>query len=107
MGLILLVSCLVGLVVLYLYHVNRGMSEVPEEARLLSPHRWTVDQVKAAYKKSTEAPVDVTRHLPPKQQRRYIVVGGSGSLTISPIPETAPFSFFFSVQCGTNYKQKL
>ncbi|KAL4946861.1 hypothetical protein BDV06DRAFT_218012 [Aspergillus oleicola] len=64
----------------YLRHVNKAMRDVPEEARKLSPHRWTVDQIQAAYKKAVHDPIDVTKGLPPKQGRRYIVVGGSGLL---------------------------
>lgn len=63
---------------LYLYHVNRGMVDLPEETRLLSPHRWTVDQIKAAYKRNLDEPIDVAKSLPPKQSRRYLVVGGAG-----------------------------
>ncbi|KAJ5157415.1 uncharacterized protein N7482_008515 [Penicillium canariense] len=66
------------LAALYLYHVNAAMKRVPEEARKSSPHRWTVDEVKAAYKRTVEIPVDITSSLPPKQSRRYVVVGGSG-----------------------------
>lgn len=69
-------------VILYLLHVNRAMNHVPEEARHLSPHRWTVDEVKAAYKKAVEDPVDVRKSLPPRQGRRYIVVGGSGGVLL-------------------------
>ncbi|KAL3451286.1 hypothetical protein BJX65DRAFT_293803 [Aspergillus insuetus] len=76
----ILVSCVAVLGILYLYHVNRAMCIVPEEARRLSPHRWTVDELKAAYKQAVHAPVDVTKSLPPRQNRRYIVVGGSGLL---------------------------
>jgi hypothetical protein len=32
---------LVGLGALYMWHVNSAMKIVPEEARKLSPHRWT------------------------------------------------------------------
>jgi hypothetical protein len=67
-----------GVAALYLYHVNSAMKRVPNEARKRSPHRWTVDDVKAAYKKALENPIDITDSLPPKQSRRYIVVGGSG-----------------------------
>ncbi|KAJ5648068.1 3-beta hydroxysteroid dehydrogenase/isomerase family protein [Penicillium lividum] len=67
-----------GLAVLYLRHVNTAMKKTPEEAHNLSPKRWTVDEVKSAYKKASETPVDVSKSLPPKQTRRYIVVGGSG-----------------------------
>jgi len=73
----------VGFVVaglLYLYHVDRAMLQLPEEARLLSPKRWTLDEIKAAYKKAIEDPIDVSKSLPPKQDRRYIVVGGSGMI---------------------------
>lgn len=81
MSFILLVASIAGLA-LYLYHVNRGMTEVPEEARLLSPRRWTVEEIKEAYRKAIESPVDVSKSLPPKQHRRYIVVGGSGLSTL-------------------------
>jgi nucleoside-diphosphate-sugar epimerase len=78
MSFILLAACIAGLVALYLYHVNRAMSKVPEEARLLSPRRWTVEEIKEAYRRAIESPIDVSKSLPPKQHRRYIVVGGSG-----------------------------
>ncbi|KAE8372544.1 hypothetical protein BDV26DRAFT_97741 [Aspergillus bertholletiae] len=65
-------------VLLYLYHVNRGITTVPEEARRLHPHSWTVDEIKAAFEKAENSPTDVAKSLPPKQHRRYIIVGGSG-----------------------------
>jgi hypothetical protein len=68
-----------GVAALYLYHVNAAMKRVPDEAHKSSPHRWTVDEVKEAYKKVLENPIDITDSLPPKQSRRYIVVGGSGT----------------------------
>lgn len=75
-----LVAILLALlsILLYLYHVNRGMSQVPEEARRTSPHRWTLDEVKSAYSRNVNSPIDVVRHLPPKQNRRYVVVGAAG-----------------------------
>ncbi|KAI9934205.1 hypothetical protein ASPWEDRAFT_170169 [Aspergillus wentii DTO 134E9] len=75
---LLLLALGFGLVALYLHHVNRGLTEAPEEARRLSPHRWTEDEIKAAYQKNIENPINITKSLPPKQQRRYIVVGGTG-----------------------------
>lgn len=78
MAFLLLAISLLLVILLYLYHVNRGMLEVPEGTRRLSPHRWTIDQIKAAYKRNLENPIDVTKNLPPKQHRRYVVVGGSG-----------------------------
>lgn len=82
MAFALVAVCLLAAVILYLYHVNRGMLQVPEETRLLSPHRWTIDEINAAYKKTIEDPVDVSKSIPPKQGlgRRYIVVGGSGMI---------------------------
>jgi len=65
---------------LYICHVNFAMSGIPEEARKLSPRRLNVDEITAAYQKAVDNPVDVTKSLPPKQGRRYIVVGGSGTL---------------------------
>jgi hypothetical protein len=64
----------------YLVHVDRAMREIPEESRKLSPpsERWTKDQVLHAYEKIKKTPIDFTPHLPPKQNRRYIVIGGSG-----------------------------
>ncbi|CAI7632145.1 unnamed protein product [Penicillium pancosmium] len=63
---------------LYLRHVNSVMKAVPPEAEAASPHRWTVDEVKAGYEKALKTPIDVNKSLPPKQTRRYVVVGGSG-----------------------------
>ncbi|KNG84556.1 3-beta hydroxysteroid dehydrogenase/isomerase family protein [Aspergillus nomiae NRRL 13137] len=73
---IILTACIAML--LYLYHVNRGIMAVPEEARRACSHRWTVDEIKAAFEKVVNSPTDVAKSLPPKQHRRYIVVGGSG-----------------------------
>lgn len=65
---------------LYIYRMNSAMSGIPEEARKLSPRRLNIDEIRAAYKRAVHNPVDVTESLPPKQGRRYIVVGGSGTL---------------------------
>ncbi|KAG0158870.1 hypothetical protein PDIDSM_69340 [Penicillium digitatum] len=74
----LIAAGLIGLCALYMWRVNSAMKVVPEEAQKLSPHRWTVEEIKAAYKKNLETPIDVTKSLPPKQSRRYVVVGGTG-----------------------------
>ncbi|KAE8146485.1 hypothetical protein BDV25DRAFT_162347 [Aspergillus avenaceus] len=65
-------------VLAYLYHVNRVIMTTPEEALRLSPHRWTVEEIKSAYEKAASEPTDVSKSVPPKQNRRYIVVGGTG-----------------------------
>ncbi|KAJ5679084.1 hypothetical protein N7462_007328 [Penicillium macrosclerotiorum] len=75
---ITIVIPLLSAAAIYLYHVNTAMKRVPEAARQSSPRRWTVDEVKAAYDKSLKAPIDIIQSLPPKQSRRYVVVGGSG-----------------------------
>lgn len=80
MFLAVVTGSLIGLIALYLYHVNRAMKIVPEEVHRLSPHRWTADEIKAAYQESIESPIDVSKVLPPKQSRRYVIVGGSGLL---------------------------
>jgi hypothetical protein len=79
---LIILLCITVLGVLYIYHVNHAMCDVPEDARNLSPHRWTINEIKAAYKKAVHNPIDVTESLPARQNRRYIVVGGSGALLI-------------------------
>ncbi|KAL4780939.1 hypothetical protein BJX76DRAFT_28034 [Aspergillus varians] len=78
--LVIILLCIAVFGILYLHHVNSAMCNVPQEARNLSPHRWTVDEIMAAYKKAINGPIDVVESLPPRQGRRYIVVGGSGLL---------------------------
>lgn len=87
----ILVAILLALlsILLYLYHVNRGMSQVPEEASRISPHRWTLDEIKSAYSRNVNSPIDIVQHLPPKQNRRYVVVGAAGNYF--------PFFCFFHV----------
>jgi hypothetical protein len=80
-----LIASLAGLVALYMWRVNAAMKVVPEEAQKLSPHRWTLEEIKAAYKKNLEAPIDVTKSLPPKQSRRYVIVGGTGTYRYKPL----------------------
>ncbi|KAK8213847.1 putative 3-beta hydroxysteroid dehydrogenase/isomerase family protein [Phyllosticta capitalensis] len=69
----------VGLVVcLYLWHVNRGLGGSPQVVDCVAVKPWTEKELREAYDKLREHPIDVTPHLPPKQQRRYIVTGGTG-----------------------------
>lgn len=75
---------------LYLHHVNSVMKAVPPEAEEASPHRWTVDEVKAGYEKALKSPIDVNKSLPPKQSRRYVVVGGSGMFCMHAIQQAKP-----------------
>jgi hypothetical protein len=62
----------------YLWHLNRAMVGVPDEVQKTSPHRWTTDEIQATYAKIVKDPIDDASHLPPKLERRYVVVGGSG-----------------------------
>jgi hypothetical protein len=75
----ILIASVLGLAAVYLNHVNTAMKRVPEEAQKASPHRWTIEEIQATYNKSLESPVSATESLPPKQYRRYVVVGGSGT----------------------------
>jgi len=87
----------VGVVLLfaffYLSHLNRAMLGIPDEVQKISPHRWTPDEIKAAYAKVVKDPIDDTKHLPPKLERRYIVVGGSGKTLFAIKPYTILFSY--------------
>ena len=76
----LLLGVPIGLVLLalYLWHVDHGMRVVPAEVTKLSPHRWTDEEVRETYERLAAKPLDWTPHLPPKLDRRYVVVGGSG-----------------------------
>jgi nucleoside-diphosphate-sugar epimerase len=66
------------LLILYLDHVNNGMHATPPEALKQSPYRWTESEIKATFERITKNPIDIRPHLPPKKDRRYAVVGGSG-----------------------------
>jgi len=78
MYLLLGLGTVVILIILYLRHINNGMKQVPDEVLKLSPHRWTDEEIHQTYKQIIEKPLDWTPHLPPRLERRYVVVGGSG-----------------------------
>ncbi|KAK3941516.1 sterol-4-alpha-carboxylate 3-dehydrogenase, decarboxylating [Diplogelasinospora grovesii] len=63
---------------LWLYRINSAMKSVPREALERSPRRWTLQQRRDTYDRVKKTPIDFTKHLPPRQDRRYIIVGGSG-----------------------------
>lgn len=65
-------------VIIYLYRLDQTLRRVPMAGEKLSPYRWTVEDIHAAYERAQTSPVDVREYIPPRQQRRYIVVGGSG-----------------------------
>ena len=73
------VSLLLALApILYLWHVNQAMSGTPEEVKKITPNRWTEEEIRETYTRLEKEPIDFTPPLPPKLNRRYIVVGGSG-----------------------------
>lgn len=77
----MLILALVALGVFWLYRFNSALRSTPEEARKFSPKRWTKEQVKEAYENVKKNPVNFLKHVPPAQERRYIIVGGSGKFT--------------------------
>lgn len=88
---LLLGSVSAVLLILYLYIVNRAMTSVPEEVRRLSPHRWTEKEIRETYDRIKRSPVDVISQVPPKLERRYVVVGGSGESYSLHSDESNPF----------------
>ncbi|TFK99998.1 NAD-P-binding protein [Pterulicium gracile] len=71
---------LLALLVSYIYWNDRAIHHVPKEVLGVSPHRWTPEEVKEAYKRQLSSPQDILPRLPPKTGRKYIVVGGAGFL---------------------------
>ncbi|KAL2132299.1 hypothetical protein VTI74DRAFT_3962 [Chaetomium olivicolor] len=72
------VAAVIGIVLLWLRQVNKGMMAVPEEARKASPRRWTKQELRETYERLKRQPYDFSKLLPPRLGRRYVVVGGSG-----------------------------
>ncbi|KAK3694047.1 hypothetical protein B0T22DRAFT_352943, partial [Podospora appendiculata] len=64
--------------VVWLYRVNSAMRAVPRGSLQHSPHRLTEHEIHATYERLSKAPLNFTKLLPPRLDRRYIVVGGSG-----------------------------
>jgi hypothetical protein len=74
-------AVIVAVVVLaaaWLIRVNSAMQSVPEEARKASPRRWSKQEVRETYDRLKQKPIDFLKLLPPRLDRRYVVVGGSG-----------------------------
>ena len=65
-------------IALYLIHVNNAFNRVPEEVQKLSAPEWTKAEINKTYEEVCTKPIDFDAHLPPKLERRYVVVGGSG-----------------------------
>jgi hypothetical protein len=69
---------LVSVIVVYLWLVNQAIVQVPPDVQKISPRRWTKKGMKETYERISREPIDFTPHLPPKLDRRYVVVGSSG-----------------------------
>lgn len=77
------VAVIAVLLLLYLYRLNQLWTSIPQEALEFSPHRWTDDEITTTYERVCKEPIDFKKVLPRKQERRYIVVGGSGKSSIA------------------------
>lgn len=79
------VTAVVAAVLLFLlfwaWKVNRAMKTTPPEVFRLTKGPWLAEDIRKVYRRVEETPPDWTPHLPPKLERRYIVVGGSGTVT--------------------------
>jgi hypothetical protein len=76
------VLALGGLAILlaWLVRVSSAMQSVPEEVRKLSPRRWTKKDLWDTYGRLKQTPIDFLKLVPPRLDRRYVVVGGSGEI---------------------------
>ncbi|CAN8099537.1 unnamed protein product [Discula destructiva] len=72
------VAATAALLALYAWRLNRIMYAVPEDALKCSPRRWTDSELRETYERVCREPVDYGKVTPPKLERRYIIVGGSG-----------------------------
>ncbi|KLU90457.1 hypothetical protein MAPG_10311, partial [Magnaporthiopsis poae ATCC 64411] len=70
-----------SLVLLYLVILNRAMCRTPVQMRKVAQRPWTKKQLNEQYDKLRRKPITITStagQLPPRLERRYVVVGGSG-----------------------------
>ena len=72
----------VGLLFAYLVRINALLKGTPEEVRMLADSPWKPTQLKETYERLRMSPVDYTANLPPRQNRRYVVTGGSGKASL-------------------------
>lgn len=82
-GILATTACtLIVFALAYLVNLNRLLSTTPDQIKKLAdPTRWTDKQIQTTYDRLRQSPITTATyasHLPPKQNRRYIVTGGSG-----------------------------
>lgn len=76
-----LLFIILSLVFLYGYLNDRKLGQLPPKAVLMfSPERLTPQGVRAAAEALSKNPVVMKNFLPQKTGRRYIVVGGVGTI---------------------------
>jgi hypothetical protein len=78
MYLIIAVVTVVVIAVVHLVHIQWAMDRIPDEINDISPHRWTEEEIRETYERIQAKPIDFKPLLPPRLNRRYVVVGGSG-----------------------------
>ncbi|OTB14154.1 hypothetical protein K445DRAFT_319342 [Daldinia sp. EC12] len=74
------IATLLAIGVAWLWKLNSALKQTPPEVLAASPHRWTEQEIKHAYKHIEANPIDWAKHLPPPLNRRYIVTGGCGGV---------------------------
>ena len=67
-----------ALVFSYLWLANHAMTKEYNEVYKYAQKPWGKDEMNEVYDEAKRGPIDVRPFLPPKQNRRYIVLGGSG-----------------------------
>jgi hypothetical protein len=72
--------------VAWLVRINMAMRSVPEGVREASPRRWTKQELRDTYERVKQKPLDFVKLLPPRLDRRYVVVGGSGKPLVLSCP---------------------
>jgi hypothetical protein len=73
-----IIGAILVFILLYLWLVNLAITRMPSNVQKISPNRWTKKQIKETFERVQKNPIDYTPHLPPKLDRRYVVVGSSG-----------------------------
>ncbi|KAI6045271.1 3-beta hydroxysteroid dehydrogenase/isomerase family-domain-containing protein [Pisolithus marmoratus] len=69
-------------IVAFIYVIlnDKKLSQLPPDAKVFSPLRFTAQSVLDAFEQHREDPDRIDHLLPPRTGRRYIVVGGAGFL---------------------------
>lgn len=79
MGAILIggIAFVVALIV-YAIRVDHVMRNTPPEALKYVPRFIDVEEIQSTYEGIKKNGIDFAKELPPRRERRYLVVGGSG-----------------------------